>query len=86
MVSLAFNQPVAVSNGSELSEVLTKYNFDKQEIINGFTYTKFQGNRIDGLVTRRNNELNLFFNGDYNHYYNSKQKVIDAGITYIFYP
>ena len=44
--------------------------------------------RMDGLVTRRNNELNelnLFLNADYT-YYDSKEKVISQGINEIDYP
>ena len=40
---------------------------------------------MDGLVTRRNNELNLFLSADYT-YYDSKEKVIFQGINEIDYP
>jgi GH24 family phage-related lysozyme (muramidase) len=85
-VTLVFNVPDALSSGSDLTKALTTGNFDRDLIIKGFTYTKFQGKRIDGLVTRRNNELNLFFHADYTHYYDTKQKVIDARKAYISYP
>lgn len=86
IVALVFNAPAALSSDSELVKALTEYDFVQDKIIDGFTYTKFQDSRIDGLVTRRNNELNLFFNNDYDHYYDTKQKVIDADIAYISYP
>ena len=60
-------------------------NFNKENIVNGFTYTMQGGKRMDGLVTRRNNELNLFLNADYT-YYDSKEKVISQGINEIDYP
>lgn len=59
--------------------------YDKDSIIEGFKYTIFNGTRNTGLVTRRNNELNLFFNNDYN-YYDTKEKVMQQGIAYIEYP
>lgn len=77
MVSLAFNYPASLKDGSDL--VVRDF------VVERFTYTVFQGSRIDGLVTRRNNELNLFFNADYEHYYDIKKKVIDANIEYISY-
>lgn len=48
---------------SELGEELMAHSgerepqFVKENIVEGFTYTKQDGVRIDGLVTRRNNEL-----------------------------
>ena len=57
----------------------------QENIVNGFTYTMQGGKRMDGLVTRRNNELNLFLSADYT-YYDSKEKVIFQGINEIDYP
>ncbi|EXG87037.1 phage-related lysozyme (muraminidase) [Clostridium sp. ASBs410] len=85
IVSLVFNYPTSLANGSTLYDALIKGDYSKETIIEGFTYTKFQNKRIDGLVTRRNNELNLFFKADYDHYYDTKQKVIDARINHIKY-
>ncbi len=89
VVSLVFNYPASLSSSTDLGKELiangSSGNFNQQNIIDGFTYTKFQGSRIDGLVTRRNNELNLFFNSDYNNYYDSKQNAMNAGIVYIPY-
>ena len=76
---------------SELGEELMAHSgerepqFVKENIIKGFTYTKQGGIRIDGLVTRRNNEINLFLKEDYT-YYDSKEKVISQGIDEIKYP
>ena len=69
----------------ELIKSSSSGNFNQQNTIVGFTYTVFQGSRIDGLVIRRKNERNLFFTADYMHYYDTKQKVITAGIEYIKY-
>jgi GH24 family phage-related lysozyme (muramidase) len=89
VVSLVFNYPASLSSSTDLGKELiangNSGNFNQQNIIDGFTYTKFQGSRIDGLVTRRNNELNLFFKADYNNYYDSKSNVIAAGIDHIKY-
>ena len=89
IVSLVFNYPGALSKTTDLGKELinngSSGNFDESNIVDGFTYTRFQGSRIDGLVTRRNNELNLFFSADYNNYYDTKQKVINAGIDRIKY-
>lgn len=77
--------------GSDLGNELERHRgetnpvFDENNIIIGFTYTLYKGERLKGLVTRRNNELNLFFNADYT-YYDSKQKVQDKNIVYISYP
>lgn len=90
LVMLQFNCNFKLENsslGKELDEHRGEMNpkFNEENIVEGFTYTKFQGERINGLVTRRNNELNLFFNDDYN-YYDSKEKVINQNINYIPYP
>ncbi len=85
IVSLVFNYPASLANDSDLYRALIKGGFSEDKIIKGFTYTKFQNKRIDGLVTRRNNELNLFFEADYDHYYDTKQKVIEANIERIKY-
>jgi GH24 family phage-related lysozyme (muramidase) len=89
IVSLVYNYPAALSSTSDLGMELINNgatgNFNQANIITGFTYTVFQGSRIDGLTTRRNNELNLFFTGNYNNYYDSKTKVTNAGIAYIPY-
>jgi|GEM_PF-6800288 len=86
IVILLINQPVAlISSTTQLYKALEKGTWSQSEIVDGFTYTIFDNARIDGLVTRRNNELNLFFNGDYN-YYDSKTKVLAKGIDYIEYP
>lgn len=77
--------------GSDLGNELERHRgetnpvFDENNIIIGFTYTLYKGKRSKGLVTRRNNELNLFFNADYT-YYDSKQKVQEKNIVYISYP
>ena len=76
---------------SELGEELMAHSgerepqFVKENIVEGFTYTKQDGVRIDGLVTRRNNEINLFLEADYT-YFDSKEKVISQGIDEIKYP
>ena len=59
--------------------------FVKENIVEGFTYTTQGGIRIAGLVSRRNNEINLFLKEDYT-YYDSKEKVISQGIDEIKYP
>ena len=77
--------------GSDLGNELERHRgernpvFDENNIIIGFTYTLYKGKRSKGLVTRRNNELNLFFNADYT-YYDSKEKVQEKNIVYISYP
>lgn len=89
IVSLVYNYPSGLTKSSDLGKELisngSSGNYVESNIIKGFTYTFFQGSRIDGLVTRRDNELNLFLNADYNHYYDTKQKVINAGIDKIQY-
>lgn len=89
VVSLLFNCPIALSSSTDPGKELIKNgssgNFNQQSIMVGFTYTVFQGSRIDGLVTRRNAELNLFFTADYKYYYDTKQKIITVGIEYIKY-
>ena len=73
--------------GNELDSKRGEKNpvFNEDNIKYGFTYTKIDDSRNAGLVTRRNNELNLFFNNDYN-YYDSEELVIQQGIKYIDYP
>ena len=73
--------------GNELESQKGKKNpeFNEENIKEGFRYTVYNESRSEGLTTRRNNELNLFFNNDYN-YYDSKELVIQQGIGYIDYP
>jgi hypothetical protein len=55
--------------------------FDKNAIIDGFTYTRSGGVRLPGLVKRSNNEINLFLNNDYNYY--EQKELEDKGLDYI---
>lgn len=60
--SLVFNvgpKPVTDKN-NDLYKALNKDTFVESEIVTGFTYTKVNGVRNEGLVKRRNAELNLF--------------------------
>ncbi len=91
VVCLVFNYPKALTDSSDLGRALKSSTYSTEDIIIGFTYTlqyndkKKIKERVPGLVTRRNNELNLFFNGDYENYFDSKQKIIDADMEWIEY-
>ncbi|MCD7819362.1 MAG: lysozyme [Lachnospiraceae bacterium] len=61
--SLVFNVGTAPvkDTSNDLYKALNKDTFVKSEIVTGFTYTLVNGVRNQGLVNRRNVELNLFF-------------------------
>ena len=58
--------------------------FNRDAIVEGFTWTRINHVRVAGLVTRRNNELNLFFNADY--IYHSRETLVARGLAFIDYP
>ncbi len=63
IVSLVYNVGPApvIDTSNDLYIALNKNTFVQSEIVTGFTYTRVNGERVQGLVNRRNAELNLFF-------------------------
>ncbi len=92
VVCLVFNYPSALSESTDLGRALMSSTYSRDDLVVAFTYTKRtnpetkEKKRVDGLVTRRINEINLFLNGDYETYYDSKQKILDGDMEWIEYP
>lgn len=66
VASLLFNSGTKyiTKTTNDLYKALNKTTYVKSEVVKGFTVTMANGNRVSGLVKRRNAELDKFFSTD----------------------